>query len=289
MSIINYYLEDYDISLRYIEKAKHIVDKEKKYLLRQVYYVCAIIHVKKENIDTAIRYLKLSLDECNNNTDMAYTNSCKKNLPTELIPERELNILVLRTLGTLYHQNNDTDTAVIYYLMALHLGDFKVLDNLAVIHYEKNNFHHAEYYYLKSIDKNRDDNTLYSLAVVYFTKKDKNKAIQYIVMALQSKLNNELINKTFDMFISLETNELKQYYYLHNIDNNIVKQHVTKICKIMHVQIYKRKIDSSSLKGTCNICLQENMELVPIRCFHFFCKLCYTDINRCPYRCLNNV
>jgi hypothetical protein len=212
-------------------------------------------------------------------------------------------------LGCYYHYNNNYIDMKKYFLMAIEKNDGYSMYNLG--HYYQNiekDYENMKKYYIMAIN-NGHTGAMNNLGNYYqIIEKDYEQMKKYYIMAIDKDQINAMINLgLYYQDIEKDYEQMKKYYTMV-IDSGYDKSEIFNNLKlsfnplqiyIMFGNIFDQPLDDITLKyinkknhlkfinnGTCNICFEENIELMAMDCTHYFCSTnCYPKISydkKCP-------
>lgn len=147
--------------------------------------------------------------------------------------------------------------------------------NLADFYSKQDRKLEAENYYLKAINKGHIL-ALNNFGGFYYSIKDYTKAEHYFILAIE-KGNIEAISNLSNMF----ANDLRLLIKLREIKNKTkdVENKIKKLEKSKIFRCYENKKNILSRRDQCPVCLDEDVNVIPTECAHFYCYDCFVIYN----------
>jgi hypothetical protein len=157
------------------------------------------------------------------------------------------------------HNNNNTDIAIKYYLMAIQNGHIVSLWNLSILYYKINDTINAKKMLLEYIN-------------IAPTEIDMIEALQQVELWCKSPIVSynliyKIVNKNNDI-------------------NKILQSKIKELQNSYPVICYMQKIKLLGKVEECPICFHIKIN-IPLECVHYVCIDCYTKIEKCPFKCNN--
>lgn len=235
-----------------------------------------------------------------------------RNYTHDFLESKELhnNIILLNYLGLYYnYKTRDLNTAKKYYLLAIDKNCDMAMNNLGVLHMEKEQYVLAEMYFMKAVEKNNAD-AMNGLGILYKRIGNEEMAEKYYLMAIEKMTHRMSCNlgllyhdqKKYDLaekifLMAVERNnpdgllylkglcystQLKMYHVLVNIKNknDLINKKINELKSNKKIIYYENKKVNMTKIDDCSICF-ENTKLIPRKCAHYYCYNCYVELNEC--------
>lgn len=225
-------------------------------------------HFDNEEISTIVHYYGL----CH----QYITKNVKKSIKYYLISAKKGNIYSTYNLANIYRDINKSELAEKYYLMAINKEFIPAMNELAYMYQNQNKIELSEKYYLMAIAKG-NILSLHNLAILYHDHKNLELAEKYYLMAIEKGL----IDSFNCLSVIYARNILKLYHKLKDINNVVIKNEINKLEKTYEIFCFNNKKRFLSKKDICPICLNENIDVIPKECAHFYCHDCYIEFDEC--------
>lgn len=179
------------------------------------------------------------------------------------------NSSVMNNLADMYEKQGKHKEAENYFLMGVKYENSNAMNGLVGMYEKQNKYEEAEKYYLMSI-KYENLYAMNNLGIMYENQKKYDQAENYYLMAISYQYKLSL-----DNLVTLYNNNLKLY-------NVLINKKIHELKKIREIIIYENKIRFLSKYDSCPICLEDNIQVIPLECSHFYCLKCYTIVkNKC--------
>lgn len=205
-------LKDYNQALQYLIKSeKLIVGEGYKYERSKIYKNLGVAYFKLMNVDSAAFYFQKSI-EFRNYLDL-------------LIDDADL----YNNLGVIYFKQQNYDEALKTFQSALKIEESsETLRNIAHIYYLKNDYHHADEYYKKSLEFSSEFvekiNSLAQLTDISIKLNDYTRAIEYNneYLTLRDSFESQFQNTT-NLRLAYEQEKHKAFELKKNNEISVVE------------------------------------------------------------------
>ena len=203
----------------------------------------------------------------------------------------------MKNLG-LYYQDieKNYDLMKKYYLMAIEFNDVFAMNNLGCYyHNTEKNYDLMKKYYLMAIELNNVV-SMYTLGYYYhYDEKDYDLMKKYYLMAIEldnsnalfgmimfyKKTNNIEYNKYLDLYVEKYINNTNFHEKIKKLALNDLHYDLLTNNTNRKTIIYKNKCNFMSKIGNCDVCMEENIQLIPFECCHYICTNCYIKLDKC--------
>ncbi len=245
----------------------------------------AILLEKENKIEEAKEYYLMAINLNNSNAMNNYANLLAKENKIEEAKEYYLMAIDLNNsnamdgYANLLYNKNKIEEAKKYFLMAIDLNNSNAMNDYANLLYKENKIEEAKKYFLMAIDLN-NSYSMNNYAVLLYKKNKIEEAKEYFLMAIN--LNNDNAMNDYNI---IEKNELKKYYNLKKINNELTKNKIFELEKKREIIVFNNKIKNLSIKKDCDICYESDKLNILLNCFgHYICIDCYLQLynEKCP-------
>jgi tetratricopeptide (TPR) repeat protein len=131
------------------------------------------------------------------------------------------SIYAMNNLGLFYHELNDYNNMLKYYLMAIENNNDRTMDNLGTYYKKQKDYDNMLKYYQMAIER-ENRSAMYHLGRFYEKKGDFDNMMNYYVMAAE-RGDNKVLNKLEYEFTSQTCDYLIKYYRKINEMANKIK------------------------------------------------------------------
>lgn len=149
---------------------------------------------------------------------------------------------------------------------------------MAYMYEKQKKYEDAEKNYLIAIEKTDKTAYFYYIDMLYDLQRFAD-AIPYAIEAMDKKSFKPNSLRKHKFLLSI-------YYSFYSIENKnqAVRQILIEFEKIKNVFYFKRKLDTSQT-GSCVLCGDDDVKLIPFECMHYQCAECFIKFNKCHYDC----
>jgi len=185
------------------------------------------------------------------------------------------NIHAINSIGILYYNQDKHDLAIQYYQLAIDKGCANAINNLGYLYQAQNKYDLAIQHYQWAIEKG-DIEAFSNLGYLYKKRGENDLAIKCYLLGIEKNDSVSLAQ------IKNIITDLKLYYKLSQIKNKHkeVTNLMIQLRNNKDVHCFNNKKNFLSKTDICLIC-QDETNVIPLNCAHFYCEECYTSIDKC--------